>query len=114
MVSKGQFVGLDWNRITRLHSQVMTGTHEPTNYKCFCLKCEHDLKNKSLQIHSFERLFKVVKSKMAFFFLWYLFSLQRYMYSSFPIMQIWSLMTTTVVQVQWCDTKLRITPPIMK
>ena len=27
MVSKGQFVGLDWNRITRLHSQVMTGTH---------------------------------------------------------------------------------------
>ena len=23
MVSKGQFVGLDWNRITRLHSQVM-------------------------------------------------------------------------------------------
>ena len=26
MVSKGQFVGLDWNRITRLHSQVMTGT----------------------------------------------------------------------------------------
>ena len=26
MVSKGQFGGLDWNRITRLHSQVMTGT----------------------------------------------------------------------------------------
>ena len=24
MVSKGQFVGLDWNRIARLHSQVMT------------------------------------------------------------------------------------------
>ena len=24
MVSKGQFVGLDWNRITWLHSQVMT------------------------------------------------------------------------------------------
>ena len=31
MVSKGQFVGLDWNRITRLHSQVMTGTHELNN-----------------------------------------------------------------------------------
>ena len=31
MVSKGQFVGLDWNRITRLHSQVMTGTRELTN-----------------------------------------------------------------------------------
>ena len=31
MVSKGQFLGLDWNRITRLHSQVMTGTHELTN-----------------------------------------------------------------------------------
>ena len=27
-VTKGQFVGLDWNRITRLHSQVMTGTRE--------------------------------------------------------------------------------------
>ena len=23
MVSKGQFLGLDWNRIARLHSQVM-------------------------------------------------------------------------------------------
>ena len=31
MVSKGQFMDLDWNRITRLHSQVMTGTHELTN-----------------------------------------------------------------------------------
>ena len=31
MVSKGQFVGLHWNCITRLHSQVMTGTHELTN-----------------------------------------------------------------------------------
>ena len=32
MLNKGQFVGLDWNRITRLHSQVMTaGTQELTN-----------------------------------------------------------------------------------
>ena len=31
MVSKGQFSGLDWNSIARLHSQVMTGTHELTN-----------------------------------------------------------------------------------
>ena len=31
MVSKGQFMGLHWNRITRLHSQVMTVTHELTN-----------------------------------------------------------------------------------
>ena len=31
MVSKGQFMGLDRNRVTRLHSQVMTGTHERTN-----------------------------------------------------------------------------------
>ena len=31
MVSKGQFVGLDWNRITRLHSQVMTGTQARSN-----------------------------------------------------------------------------------
>ena len=31
MVSKGQFVGLDWNRIARLHSQVTTGTRELTN-----------------------------------------------------------------------------------
>ena len=28
MVRKGQFVGLDWNRIARLHSQVMTNTCE--------------------------------------------------------------------------------------
>ena len=31
MVSTGQFMDLDWNRITRLHSQVMTGTNELTN-----------------------------------------------------------------------------------
>ena len=31
MVSKGQFVGLDWNRITRLHSQIMIGTPELAN-----------------------------------------------------------------------------------
>ena len=31
MVSKGQFVGLDWNRIARLHSQEMNGTCELTN-----------------------------------------------------------------------------------
>ena len=31
MVSKGQFVGLDWNHIARLHSQVMNGTCELTN-----------------------------------------------------------------------------------
>ena len=27
MVSKGQFLGLDWNRAPPLHSQVMKGTH---------------------------------------------------------------------------------------
>ena len=31
MVNKGQLVGLDWNRIARLHSQVMNGTHELTD-----------------------------------------------------------------------------------
>ena len=31
MVSKGQFVGLDWNRIARLHSQVTTGVHLSNN-----------------------------------------------------------------------------------
>ena len=31
MASKGQLVDLDWNCITWLHSQVMTGTHELTN-----------------------------------------------------------------------------------
>ena len=31
MVSKGQFVGLDCNRITRLHSQVMIGTQKVKN-----------------------------------------------------------------------------------
>ena len=30
-MGKGQFVGLDWNCIARLHSQVMPGTHELTN-----------------------------------------------------------------------------------
>ena len=28
MLSKGQFVGLDWNRIARLHSQELTNTCE--------------------------------------------------------------------------------------
>ena len=28
MVSEGQFVGLDWNRIARLHSQVLVSTCE--------------------------------------------------------------------------------------
>ena len=31
MVSKGQFMGPDWNRITRLHSQVVTDTDELTD-----------------------------------------------------------------------------------
>ena len=31
MVGEGQFVGLDWNRIVRLHSQVMTGINKLTN-----------------------------------------------------------------------------------
>ena len=31
MVNKGQFVDLNWYRITRLHSQVMTGKEELTN-----------------------------------------------------------------------------------
>ena len=31
MVRKGQFVGLDWNCIARIRSQVMTGTCELTN-----------------------------------------------------------------------------------
>jgi len=38
MVSKGQFVGPDWNLIMRLHSQVMTGTHELTN----CIALSHE------------------------------------------------------------------------
>ena len=49
---------------------------------------------------------------MAFFFLWYLFWVQRY--SSFSIMQILSLMTLPVVHVQGWETKLRISLPIMK
>ena len=31
MESKGQFIGLNWNRIAWLHSQVMTGTNELGN-----------------------------------------------------------------------------------
>ena len=34
--------------------------------------------------------------------------------SNFPIMQIKPLKMSSVVQVQWCDTKLRISPPVMK
>jgi len=49
---------------------------------------------------------------VVFFFLWYLFLFQRY--SGFPFMQIWSLMTSSVGQVQWCDTKLWMSLPIMK
>ena len=30
-MGKGQFVGLDWNCISRLHSQVMPGTRVLTN-----------------------------------------------------------------------------------
>ena len=41
MVSKGQFVGLDWNRITRLHSQVMTGTEELTNSIALSVTLKH-------------------------------------------------------------------------
>ena len=33
MVSKGQFMGLDWNRITRLHSQVI-GANSLTASRC--------------------------------------------------------------------------------
>ena len=42
MVSQGRFVGLDWNRITRLHSQAMTGTQDVKNSltasRCHLLK----------------------------------------------------------------------------
>ena len=31
MVSKGQIVGIDWNRIARLHMQPRTDSHELTN-----------------------------------------------------------------------------------
>ena len=31
MVGKGQFMGLDWNRIMQLHSQVMIGTRKLFN-----------------------------------------------------------------------------------
>ena len=35
MVSKGQFVGLDWNRIARLHSQVMDWVQIPSGTRIF-------------------------------------------------------------------------------
>ena len=49
MVSKGQFVGLDWNRITRLHSQVMTGAQN-------CLP--NELKVKALNSKRMRRILK--------------------------------------------------------
>ena len=71
----------------------------------------YDPKNKLFQ--KYVHLKGISKwTKMAFFVLWYLFLFQRY--SSFPIMQIYSLMTSSVVQVQWRDTKLRIPVPIIK
>ena len=40
MVSKGQFMALDWNRITRLHSQVM-----------ICQRIEKTYKNIKCSLH---------------------------------------------------------------
>ena len=47
MVSKGQFMGLDWNRITRLHSQVMTGTHDITTASRCHIKAYQDAANQT-------------------------------------------------------------------
>ena len=44
MVSEGQFVGLDWNRIARLHSQVLVST------------CENSLTALPSESHYFTRL----------------------------------------------------------
>ena len=38
MVSKGQFVGLDWNHIARLHSQVLAHVNSLTASCCHILK----------------------------------------------------------------------------
>ena len=38
MVSEGQFVGLDWNRIARLHSQVLVSTFCFTFFKLYVLE----------------------------------------------------------------------------
>ena len=34
MVSKGQIVGIDWNRIARLHSHVLTHMNSLTASRC--------------------------------------------------------------------------------
>ena len=52
MVSKSQFVGLDWNRITRLRSQVRTGTRES---RCH-IKAYQDAANQSPKWYSLWRL----------------------------------------------------------
>ena len=39
MVSEGQFVGLDWNRIARLHSQVLVSTKLKYNCRKPLMKC---------------------------------------------------------------------------
>ena len=57
MVSKGQFMGLDWNRITRLHSQVMTGTHELTNSITLSHHTRHGLHH--IQITAYFKLTKL-------------------------------------------------------
>ena len=56
-------------------------------------------------MHLFKRLFKVEWNGVFLFVISFLF--QRY--SSFRIMQIWSLMTSSVVKIQLCET---ISPPI--
>ena len=40
VVSKGQFVGIDWNHIAQLHSQVSTGTHE-THWQHHAVSLKH-------------------------------------------------------------------------
>lgn len=46
MVSEGQFVGLDWNRIARLHSQVLVSTCENSLTASRChIKADQDQDN---------------------------------------------------------------------
>ena len=55
MVSKGQFVGLDWNRIARLHSQVLTSTFD-THYQHRAVTLMH-IKSLHFSLHSISLLF---------------------------------------------------------
>ena len=65
MVSEGQFVGLDWNRIARLHSQVLVSTCENSLTASRChIKAYQDAANQPPKwAYKDETIFLIEKSE---------------------------------------------------